>query len=151
MAKKDKDAVALDNTDDLMSIVEFSEDITNAEEPDPLPEGEYPAQIIAAEVKISQTKGTKYAQVQFRVAEDDYPADYDAQNAPGGKTLRFIVGMEDNVAARARVRKFSEAIGAPMSRRIDVTQWVGLAGIVSVKHDTYEGVLREQVSRVTEA
>lgn len=150
MAKKNA-TPAVEENEDLMSIIEFSEDISSAEEPDPLPEGEYPAEITAAEVKISQTKGTKYAQVQFRVQEDDYPADYPAENAPGGKTLRFMVGLEDNIAARARLRKFCEAVGAPMSKRIAVTDWIGLAGTISVKHDTYEGVLREQVSRVTEA
>lgn len=149
MAKKKVEEV-MDSTDDLMSIVEFSENIADAEEPEPLPESEYPAEITAAEVKTSATKGTKYASVTFRIQEQDYPADFPAENAPGGKNVRFMVGMEDNPPARFRLKRFLEAVGAPRSKRINVTEWIGLSAKVTIKHDEYEGVVREQVARVTE-
>lgn len=150
MAKKSKVEVE-SNEEDLMSIVEFSEDISSAEEPEPLPEGEYPAELTAAEVKTSATKGTRFAAITFTIKEEDYPADYDASMAPGGKKVRFITSLEDNPPARFRLRRFCEALGAPMSKRIDITQWIGLAANVTIKHDEYQEQIREQVSKVAEA
>lgn len=151
MAKKAREIEETEEQEDIASIIEFSEDISTAEDPDPLPEGDYPSEIVTAVVQTSKTKGTRYAQVMFRINEEDYPADFDAENAPGHKQVRFMIGLEDNLAARARLRKFLEAIGAPMSKRIDVNTWIGLPATVSLRHDTYEGVTREQVSRVQEA
>jgi hypothetical protein len=147
MAKAQIAAVE-DMDDGIESIVEFSEDIANAEAPEPLPEREYPAQISKATKEISAAKGTLYAKVFFRINEEDYPADYDVNNAPGGKEVMHIIGLEDNAQSRHRVRKFCEAIGAPMSRRINVAEWVGLDAKITIKHDTYEGVVREKVQKV---
>lgn len=137
--------------DDTMTIVEFSEDIADAEAPEPLPVGEYPATIRAAEIKLSQ-RNTKYAAVSFHISPDDFPADYPADLAPDGKTVIFRrVSMEDNQQARFGLKRFLSAIGAPMSKKIDVNEWVGLDAKVQIEHDTYEGVTREQIARVNEA
>lgn len=145
---KNKDNVSLVDDEDADGIIEFSENIADAEAPEPLPEREYVASIEAASRETSQTKGTKYAAVTFHVAEEDYPADFDTNNAPGGKKIRHIVGLADDAPSRHRLRKFCEAIGAPMSKRIDLSQWVGLQAKITVKHDTYEGVKREKISKV---
>lgn len=137
--------------DENMSIIEFSEDIGEAEAPEPLPVGEYPATIRAAEVKLSQ-RGTKYCAVTFVISPDEFPADYPVENAPDGKVIIFRrVGLEDNPQARYMLRNFCEAIGATPSKRIDVNEWMGLDATVNIEHDTYEGVTREQITRVTEA
>ena len=146
MAKKDQ--VSLVDDDETDSIIEFSENIADAEAPEPLPEREYPASIESASRETSLTKGTKYAKVIFRINEEDYPADFDVNNAPGGKKVQHIIGLTDDAPSRHRLRKFSEAIGAPMSKRIDLSQWVGLQAKVTIKHDTYEGVKREKISKV---
>ena len=138
--------------DEVMTIVEFSSDISEAEAPEPLPVSEYPASIKAAEVKISTNSGNRYAAVSFHISPDEYPADYPAELAPDGKIIvyRRLV-MEDTPLAKFNVRKFCEAIGATMSKKIDVSEWVGLEARVQVEHDTYEGVTREQITRVTAA
>lgn len=146
MAKKDN--VSLVDDEDMDSIIEFSENIADAEAPEPLPEREYVASIEAASREKSPTKGTIYASVTFHINEEDYPADYDTNNAPGGKKIRHIVGLTDDAPSRHRLRKFSEAIGAPMAKRIDLSQWVGLQAKVTIKHDTYEGVKREKIIKV---
>ncbi len=53
--------------EEVMSIVEFSEDIAQAEAPELLPEGSYPAQIGAAEVKVSANTGNKYAALTMQI------------------------------------------------------------------------------------
>lgn len=135
-------------TDETMSIVEFSEDISEAEAPEPLPVGEYPATIMAAEVKVSQ-RGTKYAATTFMVSPDEYPADYPADLAPDGKTIiHRRCSLEDNPQARFMLRQFIEAIGATASKKIDVNEWVGLEANIEIEHDEFEGVTREQIKRV---
>lgn len=138
-------------TEDTTSIVEFSEDIGDAEAPEPLPAGEYPATIRGAEVKTSQ-RGTLYAAVTFVVSPDEFPADYPVENAPDGKVIVYRrCSMEDNPQARYMLRNFIEAIGATASKKIDVNEWMGLSANIQVENEEYEGVMREQIVRVNAA
>lgn len=138
-------------TEETMSIVEFSEDISQAEAPEPLPVGEYPATIKTAEVKLSQ-RNTKYAAVGFFISVDDFPADFPVENAPDGKMIVYRrCSLEDNPQARYMLRQFCENIGATASKKIDVNEWIGLDATVVIDHDEYEGVVREQISRVNAA
>lgn len=138
--------------DDVMTIVEFSSDIAEAEAPEPLPVAEYPASIRSAKVKVSTNSGNKYAEVMFHVSPDNFPADYPADIAPDGKMIAYRrLVMEDDARSRFNVRKFCEAIGAPMSKKIDVAEWVGLEARIQIEHETYEGVNREVIQRVSEA
>lgn len=138
-------------SEDIVTIVEFSEDIAEAEQPEPLPEGEYAAEIMAAEIKESQ-RGTRYAAVSFMISPDEYPADYPMENAPDGKMIVYRrVGMEDTPQARFMLRRFCEAIGSPMARQIDVSQWVSLYAKVHVQHGEWEGVVREEIDKVEAA
>lgn len=144
MAKKDN--VSLVDDEDA-SIIEFSENIAEAEAPEPLPEREYMASIEKVSRETSQ-KGGIFAAVTFRVNEEDYPADYDTNNAPGGKSIRQIVMLTDDGPSRHRLRKFCEAVGAPMSKRINIQEWVGLQAKITIKHQTYEGQVQERISKV---
>lgn len=132
---------------DTPSIIEFSEDVGTAEAPVPLPVGEYPAEIRAAEIKDS-AKGNKYVSVQFFIAPEAYPADY-TEGEPDGMILTYNrVGVQDTPAGRHRMRKFTEAIGAPAGSKLDVNDWVGRTATVSVQHDTYEGETRAAIGKV---
>lgn len=138
-------------TEEAMSIIDFSNDINDAEPPEPLPTGDYVATIQKAEVKISQ-RDTKYCAVSFYIKVEDYPADFPVENAPDGKTIIYRrVGLEDTQQSRYMLRRFCEAIGAPMSAQIDVNDWMGLEAQVTVDHDEYEGVTRENITRVNPA
>jgi len=133
--------------DELSSVVEFSVDLNKAEAPDPLPKGEYEAIIRATEVRISQRE-TRYAAVTFNISADQYPADY-TDGGPDGATITFRrVSLEDNPQARYGTRRFIEAIGAPLGKKIDVSEWLGMEALVEVDHERYEGVNRAVISRV---
>lgn len=149
MAKAKEDLNEIDD-DFNESIIEFSEDISEAEAPDPLPERDYPATITAVERKTS-AKGNDYLSVMFRIEEEDYPADYDPNNNPGGAQIMHMLGLDDNARVRHRMRKFCEAIGAPMSRRLNTSEWIGQSAKITIKHDTYEGVTREKIAKVEPA
>lgn len=132
------------------SIIEYSEDISTAEAPEPLPVGDYPAEIRAAERKTS-AKGNPYGAVTFFIAPENYPADF-TQGDPDGMSLAFNrVPVDDTPAARYRMRKFCEAIGAPTGSRVDMNEWIGLTAVVSITHDTYEGETRAVISKVNPA
>jgi len=136
-----------DNNSGAPSIIEFSEDISQAEAPTPLPVGEYPAEIRGATQKTSNA-GNPYAQVQFFIAPEAYPADF-TEGDPDGQVLTFNrVSLQDTPAARHRLRKFCEAIGAPAGQRIDLNDWVGRTATVAVQHDTYEGEPRAVIGKV---
>lgn len=147
---KNKEALNELDDEDTGSLIEFSEDISEAEAPEPLPERDYPSTISKVETRTS-AKGNTYLAVFFRIEEEDYPADYDPNNNPGGAEIMHMLGIDDNARSRFRMRKFCEAIGAPMSRQINTQDWVGLGATVSIKHDTYEGVTREKIAKVSAA
>lgn len=140
-----------DNNSGMPSVIEFGEDISNAEAPVPLPTGDYAAEIRAATQKISQTSGNPYASVQFFIPPEQYPADY-TEGEPDGMVLTFNrCSLQDTPASRHRLRKFLEAIGAPSGKKIDLNEWVGRSATISVQHDTYEGETRAAIGKVTAA
>lgn len=134
-------------TEALSSIVEFSVNLKDQEQPEPLPAGKYSGVIRDAEVKESQ-RGTMYAAVSFHIGADQFPADY-KDGSDDGLTIVFRrVGLEDNPQARFGTKRFLEAIGAPLAKKIDVTEWVGMEAALEVGHDTYEGITRPVIERV---
>lgn len=134
-------------SEELSSIVEFSMDLNKQEAPEPLPAGKYTGVIRNAEVKESQ-RGTRYAAVSFHIGADQFPPDY-KDGSDDGLTLVFRrCGLEDNPQARFGCKRFIEAIGAPLAKAIDVSEWVGMEAALEVEHDTYEGVTRAVVARV---
>jgi hypothetical protein len=136
---------------EMPSVIEFSEDIANAEAPVPLPAGDYQAEIRAATQKTSQTSGNPYASVQFFIPPEQYPADF-TEGEPDGMLLTFNrVSLQDTPASRHRLRKFCEAIGAPAGKKVDLNEWVGRSATVSVQHDTYEGEQRAAIGKVAAA
>lgn len=134
----------------MPSVIEFSEDVSQQEAPVPLPVGDYAAEVRAASQKTSQN-GNPYASVQFFISPDQYPADY-TEGEPDGMILTYNrVSLQDTPASRHRLRKFTEAIGAPAGKKVDLNEWVGRTATVSVQHDTYEGETRAAIGKVTAA
>lgn len=134
----------------MPSVIEFDDDISQAEPPVPLPVGDYPAEIRAATQKTSQA-GNPYAAVQFFISADAYPADY-TEGEPDGTLLTFNrVSLQNTPGSRHRLRKFGEAIGAPLGKKIDLSDWVGRTATVTIQHDTYEGETRAAIGKVTAA
>jgi len=136
-------------SEELGSILDFSTDISDAEAPKALPAGDYPAKIVAAEVGTSQASGKRRADVTFRIMPEDFPADYeDAEAFADGKDVHAYISVEDNAAVRFRLRRFCEAIGAPMSSRMDINDWIGKSAIITIETDTFEGIDRERFRKV---
>lgn len=134
-----------------MSIIQFSEDLNNAEAPAPLPKGTYPAEITSAEIKTSQTSGNRYLATLWRVSADAYPADF-SDGDPEGTVLAYNrILVEDNKNARYRLRKFLEAIGGALSARFDPSDILGLTAQLEVGEQEYDGETRAAILRVMAA
>ena len=137
-------------TEELSSIVEYAEDIKKQEAPEPLPTGNYTGVIRSVEKKESQ-RGTQYAAVSFHIGADQYPADFKDGNDDGTVIVHRRASLEDNPQARYGTKRFLEAIGAPMGKRLDISEWVGMEAELEVGHDEYEGVNRAVINRVNAA
>lgn len=139
-------------TEALNTIVDYSTDISSAEAPPALPAGLYPAEIKAAQVKTSENTGNKYYDVAFHIPAESFPADFPADVAPDGLTLNYRrLSAEDTVQGKFRVRGFCESLGAPMSNRIDVNDWVGRNATVELTQSEWEGVIRNEIKKVQAA
>jgi hypothetical protein len=137
-------------SDELSSIVEFSIDLSKQKAPEPLPAGQYLGVIRKAEVRESQ-RGTLYGAVSFHIGADQFPVDFKDGSDDGMTLIYRRVGLEDNPQARYGTKRFVEAIGAPLAKKIDVNEWVGMEAALDVVHDTYEGVTRAVIDRVRAA
>ena len=133
------------------TILEYSEDIADAEALEPLPVGEYPATVETVEIKTSNTSGRDYLAIGLRVARDDLPPDFDEEMSyPDGVMLNYNrLIAEDTTRARYAMKKFCMAIGAEMGKQIDASQFVGLSCRVSITHRSWEGELQPNISRIT--
>lgn len=132
---------------DIPSVVEYSVNLKDQEAPEPLPAGKYLGTIRGTENKMSQ-RGTLYCEVTFHIEAVQFPVDF--KEAPeDGLTLKFRrVGLEDNPASRFGTKRFIQAIGAPLAKKIDTTEWIGHEAMLEVEHDKWEGITRAQIARV---
>jgi len=135
---------------DTPSIIEFSEDLSNAEQPEPLPKGQYPFEIRAAERKTSG-KGNEYAEINLFIDPETYPADYTEGNEDGTILVYRRLQLTDNPQGRYRIRKFLEAVGGKLGKKMDLNDLVGLNGIVEVDHEMFEGENRAVAKRILAA
>ena len=137
---------------EVPSIIEFSEDISKAEAPVPLPIGEYPFEIRKAEGKAAVATGNKYAAISLFVDADNYPADYTDGDPDGTLLIYRSVSLEDTPPARHNMRKFLEAVGGMVKgAKVDMNTWIGLTGVVGVTHEEYEGEARAVAKKINAA
>jgi hypothetical protein len=129
------------------SIIQFSEDITNAPPPPLLPVGPYPAEIIGAIRKQGAT-GKDYAQITFRINAESYPADY-TDGDPDGQIFYYnFLQLADTPQNRYRWRQFMERCGGQLGRSIDLNTLIGLTATVELSHGEWNDEMRAQISRI---
>ena len=132
------------------SLMEYSSDLNEAEAPPPLPAGEYPAEIVKAEIKDS-AKGNKYLAIQFKIDPDNFPADFEEGN-PDGEILSYNrVMVEDTPRGRYRMKTFLNSVGGKLGRALDPNDLMGLTATVGVVHSKWEGEDRAEIAKVLAA
>lgn len=136
----------------LPSVYEFGADISTQEAPPPLPKGKYLASISAAEAKVSATSGNTYADITFTIAPDQFPADYSAiQQDAVNIHHRTMVLSKDDARSRYNIRKFAEAVRAPVSRKVDLNDFIGKSAMLTIDHRSYQGVDQPEIKGVEPA
>lgn len=132
---------------ELSSVIEFDEDLNNVEAPKPLPAGQYAATILSAEPMMSKNGEHKMAKVTWSIPAEEYPADYVDGNPAGTQLTQYL--MLDNTArAKFTLKRFVQAIGAPLSNTVDLTTWLGLAARVEVTNEPFEDTLTARLKKV---
>ena len=130
------------------SILNYAIDLNDQQAPPPIPTGIYPAEVMGVSKRVSNTSGHEYLNVQFRIAPESYPADY-TEGDPEGTTLFYNrLRTADAPQPRFQMKRFLQAVGAPLSNRLDLMDLVNLTCNVEITHQEYEGELRAQISRV---
>ena len=133
------------------SILTYSQDLTTQDAPPPLPVGTYTAEIVSVQKRVSNTSGREYLNAQMRIPPEQYPADY-ADGDPEGVTLFYNrLQTADTPQARFAMKRFLQAVGAPLGSKVDLMDLVGLTCNVEITHQEYEGEQRAQISRVMPA
>lgn len=118
----------------MASLIEYSQDLSNAEPPPLLPPGPYPAEIVGAIAKVSQTDGHKFLQLSVRIHSESYPADY-VDGDPDGTDLQYnFIRIEDSPRGRHTMRRFLEKVGAPLTRDVDPDSLIGRTMTVEITH-----------------
>lgn len=134
---------------DAPSIMEFSVDLNEQAEPEVLPTGDYPAEIVEAGFRVSQTSGNTYLSLRMRISPDSYPADF-TEGDPDGTEITYnrLVVVPDKAQNRWRLKKFLEAVGAPIGRTLDPAALVGLTCTLHVEQGEYDGEKRLEARKV---
>jgi hypothetical protein len=135
-----------------VGIIEFGSDISEAEAPPALPIGEYNATVEGIESKVSNTSGREYIGVLLRISPDDFPPDFTTDAYPDGVQLRYNrLFVEDNARNRYTMRKWCEALGAPMGKQIDPNDWIGMHLKVGISHRKWEDEDQANISKIAAA
>ncbi len=133
------------------SIMEYTVDLNEVEAPEPLPVGEYPAEIVSAEIKHSGNTGNDYFAISFRIAPESYPADF-VEGDPDGTVLQYNRLLASTKKVHMyRMKKFMLAVGGSLGRSLDPNDLVGLHGTVEVEHRPYEDEKQAAIKRVIAA
>ena len=130
------------------SLMKFSQDITNAEAPPPIPARSYRAEVIGASIRPAQSSGLPYVNLQFRIPAEDYPADY-TEGDPDGTILYYNrLQYADTPRGRYLARGLMQKLGGPLGHEIDCNALIGLWANIEVTHQEYEGEQRANIARI---
>lgn len=141
-----------DEANALPSVFEFSSDISSQEAPPPIPQGKYLASITAAEPKVSTNSGNTYVDVTFTISPDQFPADFAAiQQDALNIHYRSLVVSKDDARTRYNIRRFCEAIRCPVSRKLEVNDFIGKSAMLTIGHRPYQGTDQPEIKAVEPA
>lgn len=143
--------MANENETELPSVFEMGGDVANAEAPPPLPARTYLASITAAVAKVSQNSGNTYADIEFTVSPDQYPADYSAVEPNPTKIHYRSMVIAPTARARYRWKQFGEKCRVAIGSNLDLNDFVGKMVNIKVKHRAYQGEMQPDIEAIEAA
>lgn len=131
------------------SVLEFDEDISNAEMPEPLPAGIYFGEIQSATVGESKTSGNRMLTVTVVIPTEEYPPDAPdlIEEYPEGVTMRHYQPATNRASHKARMRTFCEMVGVTPASKLDMSEFLGKRVKVETYIDEYNGEQSAKIRR----
>lgn len=131
-----------------INVMELDQNLEDFEDFEPLPAGGYEGEIRKAELKLADS-GTEYYKIQYRIDPDNFPADYDRENAPDGMNLiygrLFKIDPNDRRSVTA-MKKFYKAHGMSLkSSKIDPGTWEGAKTKLVIGVSEWNGEMRNEI------
>lgn len=146
-------APADDNAGEPMGMIELEDNLADIEKPPEVPAGVYVGEVQDVQQQNSQ-KGNKYFAIKFVIPPEELPADI-SENFPDGAVLywnRQIVPNRQDRRALFNLRKLIEALGLDANTTsVDPNDWMGCSARLRVRHRTWEGETRAEISAVEAA
>ncbi len=136
-----------------MDLIKLAVDLEEMEEFQPLPAGPYRAEVREIEVKHSEKVPGGYLAMKLRIDPEDFPADYDRDNAPEGISVTYAqVKVPDG--DRRKVRPFKQllkALGITASGTdFNPDDWIGKECQAFLSVNEYNGALTNNVDVLRE-
>lgn len=129
-------------------ITELDQNLDAFDDYETLPKSSYPAECVLAEKRISE-KGNEYYYTNWTISPEDYPADYDKENAPEGTTLNYSrvqVPQNNDRRSITQVKKLYRAMGLSLkTKEIDPETWVGQKAKLVVGVGKFNGEQRNEI------
>lgn len=132
---------------ELGSVYEFQTDIGEAQQPSPLPVGEYRASVKIAELKVSKSSGKPMLVLSYHISSDQYPADYTDGNVDGEVLLTYA-SLAETPRNKWLLKRFMEMHGVAASNRLVITDFIGQEVVVKIDHGDYQGMPQAQATPV---
>lgn len=136
-----------------MSIIELTENLGGMEEYEPLPNGVYNAELQNIELRSNEKTPNGFLTCYFRIAPSEYPADYDAANAPEGVLVTHGYTPIPDPTNRRTVRPFRnllEALGVRQDgKSFNPSDWIGRQVQLLITRGEYRGALVNNVEAIT--
>lgn len=157
----------------ISSIETFVVDLSTVADPDPLPVRTYEATVTEISINLSKNSGKPTLKALYFISPDQYPVDFDADNAPDGVTMANYSSAncgtppeakQPTKLGLARYRRLFETHGLPIPRlaldpREDLggawaptadtlSVFIGSRVLVSVVHEAYEGRMQAKIGSV---
>lgn len=132
-----------------MSLIQFSQNIADAEAPAPLPAGEYEGVCVSAVPGISKSSGNPMLPLGYKVTADQFPADFDAGGVDELSFTYNRLTTRDTAQDRFRMKNICLAHGVAMSNNIDANDFIGkrVKLVIGIEKDL-EGNDRAAITKI---
>lgn len=105
---------------------EYSQSLEDAVAPDPLPEREYIGEIVDFKKGVSNLTGKDNFTLVIVIPVEEFPSDYNPENAPDGMRLVFFSPDVDNSRKGMwNMKQICRKLRVPLTNRVSHTDFVG--------------------------
>lgn len=126
-----------------MDLIKLSDNLDDMKEYEPLPGGPYPAEIREIEVKHSEKQPDGYFVISLMIDPNDFPADYEVENAPNGVVVTYARVAVPVATNRKTIRPFKNLIKAmgldAGGDTFNPEEWIGKGLQVFLSRTEYQG------------